>query len=135
MASKKVHINPDGLFSNPAFSQVVSTQGSGKTIYIGGQNSVNEKGEIIGKNDIAVQSNQALKNVGIALEACGADFNNLVKLNIYFVQGQALNKAFEASRNLFANLREQPIVSVLFVAGLANSDFLIEVEATAFIPE
>lgn len=31
------HINPDGLMKNPAFSQVVTTLGNGKTIYIGGQ--------------------------------------------------------------------------------------------------
>lgn len=29
------YINPDGLSKNPAFSQIVTTQGSGKTIYIG----------------------------------------------------------------------------------------------------
>jgi len=29
------HINPDGLSKNPAFSQVIVTQGSGRTIYIG----------------------------------------------------------------------------------------------------
>ena len=37
------HINPDGLIKNPAFSQIIATEGNGKTIYIGGQNAVNEK--------------------------------------------------------------------------------------------
>ena len=43
------HINPEGLIKNPAFSQIITTGRDGKTIYIGGQNSVNEKREIIGK--------------------------------------------------------------------------------------
>ncbi len=37
------YMNPDGLSKNPAFSQIVTTQGKGKTIYIGGQDSVNAK--------------------------------------------------------------------------------------------
>ena len=48
--NNKVHfINPDELSGNPAFSQVVMTQGTGKTIYIGGQDSVNAQREIVGK--------------------------------------------------------------------------------------
>jgi hypothetical protein len=43
------HINPDGLIKNPAFSQIIMTEGNDKTIYIGGQNALNENGEIIGK--------------------------------------------------------------------------------------
>ena len=41
------HINPEGLIKNPAFSQIITTEGNGKTIYIGGQNAVNEKREIL----------------------------------------------------------------------------------------
>ena len=134
MENKKEHINPTGLFSNAAFSQVVSTQGNGKTIYIGGQNGVDESANIIGKNDITAQTEQALKNLEIALKSCGANFENLVKLNIYIVQGQDLRKGFEASRKLLSNISKQPIVTVLFVAGLVNPDYLIEIDAIAFIP-
>ena len=135
MVNKKEHINPTGLFSNPAFSQVVATQGKGKTIYIGGQNGVNKNADLVGTEDIATQTEQALKNIEIALKACGADYENLVKLNIYIVQGQDLRKSFEASRKILANLSNQPVVTVLFVAGLVNPNYLIEIDATAFIPE
>lgn len=135
MEKQKEHLNPNGLFSNPAFSQVVTTQGNGKTIYVGGQNGVNEKAEIVGENDIAAQTEQALKNIAIALKACGANYDNLVKLNIYIVQGQDLQKSFEASRKLLSHISKPPVVNVLFVAGLAHPNFLIELEATAFLPE
>lgn len=129
------HINPDGLSKNPAFSQIVTTQGNGKTIYIGGQNSVNENREIIGKGDIARQTEQVMKNLQTALSACGATFDNLVKLSIYVVQGQNLYGAFQTSQKFFGNQINPPVISVLIVAGLANPDFLIEIDATAFIPE
>jgi hypothetical protein len=34
------HLNPDQLFKNPAFTQVVSISGSVRTVYVGGQNAV-----------------------------------------------------------------------------------------------
>lgn len=135
MDNKIQHINPDGLLKNPAFSQIVTTQGSGKTIYIGGQDAVNAKGEIVGKGDIAEQTEQVMMNLQTALSACGATFDNLVKLSIYIVQGQNLYSAFQASQKFFDNLTNPPVISVLVVAGLANPDFLVEIDATAFIPE
>lgn len=135
MDNKIQYINPGGLSKNPAFSQVVTTQGNGKTIYIGGQDAVNLKGEIIGKGDIAAQTEQVMKNLQTALAACGATFENLVKCTIYMVQGQNLYSGFQVSQKYLGHLENPPAISVLIVAGLANPDFLVEIDATAFIPE
>jgi enamine deaminase RidA (YjgF/YER057c/UK114 family) len=135
MSNQIQYINPDGLSKNPAFSQIMTTQGNGKTIYIGGQDSVNNNGEIIGKGNIAAQTEQVMKNLQIALTACGATFDNLVKLSIYMVYGQNIYSEFQVSQKYFGNLKNSPAISVLIVAGLANPDFLVEIDATAFIPE
>lgn len=135
MSDKIQHINPDGLFKNPAFSQVVTTQGNGKTVYIGGQDAVNVQGEVVGKGDIAEQTEQVMKNLQTALFACGGTFDNLVKLSIYVVQGQDLYRGFQVSQKFLSDLKNPPAISVLVVAGLANPDFLVEIDATAFIPE
>ena len=135
MSDKIQHINPDGLSKNPAFSQVVTTQGNGKTVYIGGQDAVNAQGEVVGKGDIAEQTEQVMKNLQTALLACGATFDNLVKLSIYVVQGQDLYRGFQISQKFLGDLKNPPVISVLVVAGLANPDFLVEIDATAFIPE
>lgn len=129
------YISPDKLIKNPAFSQVVVTQGNGKTIYVGGQNAVNAKGEIIGKGDIRKQTEQVMENLQIALEACGATFENLVKLTIHIVQGQDLYRGFEASQKYLGNLENPPAITGFFVSELAHSDFLVEVDAIAFISE
>ena len=126
--------NPDRLMKNPAFSQVVTTQGNGKTIYVGGQNAVNENREIVGKDDLQAQTEQVMQNIQIALGSCGATFDNLVKLSIHIVQGQNLYGAFQTSQK-FLNGSNPPVITVLLVAGLANPDFLIEIDATAFVSE
>lgn len=135
MENKKVHINPNGLISNPAFSQIVTTEGNGKTIYIGGQNAVNEKREIVGKGDILLQTEQVMKNLETALNACGASFDNLVKLNIHILQGQNAYEAFQVSQKFLSNASNPPVITVAFVAGLINPDFLLEIDAIAFLPQ
>lgn len=135
MANGIQYINPDELSKNPAFSQVVTTQGGGRTIYVGGQNSVDANGEIVGKGDIAGQTGQVMKNLQAALSACGATFDNLVKLTIHIVQGQDLYRGFQASQKYLGGLKNPPAVTGFFVAALARPDYLVEIEAIAFVPE
>ena len=135
MKNKMEYLNPDGLIKNPSFSQIITTQGNGKTIYIGGQNSVNEKREVVGKNDILLQTEQVMKNLEISLKSCGANFGNLVKLNIHIVQGQNAYSAFLVSQKYLAQNHNPPTITVLYVAGLINPDFLLEIDAIAFLPE
>lgn len=135
MKNKIEYINPDELSKNPAFSQIVTTQGSGKTVYIGGQDAVNAQGEIVSKGDIAGQTEQVMKNLQIALSACGATFDNLVKLTIHIVQGQDLYRGFQASQKYLDGLKNPPAITGFFVPALAHPDFLVEIDAIAFIPE
>lgn len=135
MTSQVQYINPEGLSKNPAFSNIIVTQGSGKTIYIGGQDAINAQGEIVGKGDIAEQTEQVMKNLQTALASCGATFDNLIKLGIYIVQGQDLSSGFKASQKYLGNLKNPPVITGFFVAALARPDYLVEIEAVAFLPD
>jgi enamine deaminase RidA (YjgF/YER057c/UK114 family) len=127
------HINPDKLLKNSAFSQIVTTQGKGKTIYIAGQTAVNANREIIGKGDIKLQTEQVMKNLKIALAECNATFDNLVKLTIYIVQGQNALDSFAISQQFMSQCENPPIITVVYVAGLIIPDFLLEIDAVAFV--
>jgi len=129
------YINPDGLHRNPAFSQVVAVPANSSTIYIGGQNSINSSGKIIGKGDIGLQAKQIFKNLEIALTAVGAKIENVIKWNIYVVQGQSSRPGFEEFQRVWGRRPNPPLITVLFVAGLANPDFLMEMDAIAVIHE
>lgn len=133
MATNIHYLNPDRLFKSPAFSQVVTTQGEGKNIYIGGQNAVNANGELIGKGDLTAQTEQVMRNIQTALAACGATFDHVVKLTIYLVQGQDARQGFQASQPFMSTASHPPAITALFVSALGHPDFLLEVEATAFV--
>lgn len=127
--------SPDELLKNPAFSQIAITKGNGKTIYIGGQNAITKDLEIIGKGDITLQTEHVLKNIEIALNSCNATLDDLFKLTIYITQGQDIRKGFAGSQNFLTKLKNPPVISVIVVAGLANPDYLVEIEAVAYKSE
>ncbi|WP_118974295.1 RidA family protein [Taibaiella koreensis] len=126
------HINPAGMSKNPAFSQIVTTGGNGTTIYIGGQNAIDDQGALIGKGDLQQQTEQVMKNILLALAACNATFQDVVKLNIYIVQGQDPRLGFAAAKKYMGDGTNPPVVTVVMVAGLGNPDWLLEIEAVAF---
>ncbi len=134
-ASQVQYVNPQTLNKNPAFTNVVVVGGSVKTIYVGGQDSVDKSGTIVGKGDIQAQSAQVLKNIQAALAAAGADLHHLVKWNMFVVQGQDLRAGFAAFQKVWGNRPNPPAITFAFVAGLANPDFLIEMDAIAVVPE
>lgn len=129
------YINPDDLHKNPAFTNVVAVTGQVKTIYIGGQDAVDASGTIVGKGDIKKQTEQVLANLQAALKAGGAELENVVKWNLYIVQGQPLQPGFEAFQKFWGRRPDPPVITAMFVSGLANPDFLVEMDAIAVVPQ
>jgi enamine deaminase RidA (YjgF/YER057c/UK114 family) len=135
MKGRVQHLNPDGLHKNPAYSQAVVVAGNIKTVYVGGQNAVDASGQVVGKGDLEAQTEQVLRNVETALAAGGAKLEHVVRWNVYIVQGQSVQPGFEAFRRAWGDRPNPPAVTVLFVAGLANPDFLVEIDAIAVVPQ
>jgi enamine deaminase RidA (YjgF/YER057c/UK114 family) len=128
------HFNPDGLTKNPAFTNVVVVTGAAKTIYIGGQDAVDKSGKIVGKGDIKAQAEQVFENLQTALAAAGAGLEHVVKWNIYIVQGQPLQPGLEVFQRVWGRRPNPPTITGLYVAGLANPDYLLEIDAVAVVP-
>ncbi|TPI46246.1 RidA family protein [Mesorhizobium sp. B2-9-1] len=126
-------LNPQGMHSNPAYSQGVSLPASARIVLVGGQNGVDAEGNIVGKGDLAAQTTQALANLAKVLQAGGATLENLVSLSVYIVGDQDIAPGFGAWMAFWANRAPPPIIKALRVVGLGNPDFLIEIEGQAAI--
>jgi len=129
------YLSPEGLHKNPAYSQLVVTQGPVRTVYVGGQNAVDKEGQIVGKGDLKIQSKQALENIKIALKAGGASLSHVIKWNVYIVEGQDARAGFEAIQDDLKTMPHPPIVTSAYVVGLAQPDFLVEMDVIAVVPE
>ena len=135
MRGRVERLNPEGLHKNPAYSQAVVTSGSVKTVYVGGQNAVDASGEVVGAGDIKLQAEQIFENLQTALAAGGARLDDVVKWNIYVVQGQPPQPAFEVFQRVWGNRPNPPLITLLFVAGLAHPDYLMEIDAVAVVAD
>lgn len=113
---------------------MISVTGPVKTIYVGGQNAVEEQGNIVGKGDIKIQVQQVLTNLRQALAAAGAEPEHIIKWIVYLVQGQSVREGFEAFQQFWGYRPNPPAITMLYVSGLANPDFLLEMEAVAVVP-
>ena len=128
------HLNPAGLNRNPAFTNVVVVSGPVRTIYVGGQDAITGEGEIVGRGDIAAQTEQVLANLLTALAAAGAGPEHVIKWNLLIVEGQSIQEGYAAFQRVWGNRPNPPLITAAFVSGLAHPDFLVEMDAIAVVP-
>jgi enamine deaminase RidA (YjgF/YER057c/UK114 family) len=127
------HPRPEGLLHNPGFSQVVAASGK-RTIYTAGQVSIDERGALVGPGDLAAQTAQVMRNVGLALAAAGASYADVVKITTYVVNYEPEDRAIVgmARAPFFAN-GTPPASTLVGVAALALPEWLVEIEAIAVV--
>ena len=128
-------INPKELFNSIqyGFSQIVISN-YGKIVFISGQVAWDENLNIIGENDLKVQTQKAIDNLKIAVESAGGSLENIVMLRIYKVDykkedGSIINEILKKN----FGISTPPASTWVSVKGLANEGFLIEIEAQAVI--
>jgi enamine deaminase RidA (YjgF/YER057c/UK114 family) len=127
------HLRPEGLLHNPAFSQVVIASGT-RSIFTAGQVSIDERGALVGAGDLAAQTAQAMRNVGLALAAAGASYADIAKITTYVVNYKPEHRTVigRARAPFFAN-GTAPASTLVGVTALAVPEWLVEIEAVAVV--
>src|SRR5262245_48741084 len=129
----KERLNPQGLSQPSGYAHVVTARG-GKTVYVAGQVSLDEKGELVGRGDLKAQAQRVFENLRTALHAAGADFEDVVKLNTYVVSYRpAMLDTLRSVRKSFMGEVAVPASTLLGVQALAREGLLIEIEAIAVV--
>jgi enamine deaminase RidA (YjgF/YER057c/UK114 family) len=128
------HIQPEGLFASEplGFTQVV-TSPPGKLVFVSGQVALDENAQVVGPGDLRAQAEQALANLGRALEAVGASPADVAFLRIYIANYDPSKLAVLGPLlpKFFGN--KLPAQTLLGVQALATPDLLIELEALAVV--
>jgi reactive intermediate/imine deaminase len=126
-------VKSENLPPSPGYSQAVEARG-GRIIYVAGQVAVDRLGKAVGEGDMRAQAQQTFENLKATLEASGARFENVVKLNYYLADITQLSVVREV-RDKFINAANPPASTAVEVKRLFREPFLIEVEAVAVVPE
>lgn len=130
-------VNPKELFDSTAygFSQI-TISGPGRHVFISGQVAWDENLKIVGENDLEIQTRKALENLKTAVESAGGALEDIVMLRIYKVKykkedGPVINKILKEN----FGTENPPASTWISVEGLANEEFLIEIEAQAIVED
>ncbi len=131
MSSLIARSNPPALARPNGFSQVTEASVD-RLIFISGQVSYDQAGNVVGVGDLAAQTHQVFTNLQHALDACGSGFDQVVKLN-FFVRdiSEAAVATIREVRKTFLVQDALPASTMVGVAGLAKQALLLEVEAYA----
>lgn len=125
--------SPDDLAAPAGYSHVVSIP-AGRLVWTSGQVPIDADGNLPSDGGWEGQTRLALANVGRALQAAGADWPDVVKLTFFVVDVSAL-ETIRAVRDEFVATSRPPTSSLVQVAGLVRPEWLIEVEAVAWLAD
>ncbi len=103
-----------------------------KTLYISGQIPLDMDMNVVGKNDMAAQTEQVYGNLKKVLEDAGGTMTNIVMLNIYCTDIERFDKETRGLRKKYFG-DYYPAVTAVEVKRLYRPDFMIEVEAVAVL--
>ncbi|MFM8530834.1 MAG: RidA family protein [Ilumatobacteraceae bacterium] len=102
---------------------------AGDTIYMRGQVGTDFEGNLVGRGDAAAQTEQAMANVATLLEECGASLEEIVKITIYLTDPRFREPVYRVVGRWLKGV--YPVSTGVVVAGLAQPDWLMEIDVVA----
>ncbi|MBI2831149.1 MAG: RidA family protein [Chloroflexi bacterium] len=123
---KKEFIQPKGLYVPETYSHAVKV---GNTVYVAGTVGRDNQQKVV-EGGFEAQAVKAFENIKIILEAAGASYKDIVKLNIYITNMDNIGKLREIRMRYFS--RPLPATTAVEVSRLAPG-VLLEMEAVAMI--
>jgi enamine deaminase RidA (YjgF/YER057c/UK114 family) len=124
--------NPKEAYSVAGLSHIVTIDTPAKILYLSGQVSKNQKGEIVGRGDFEGQTRQVYQNLAALLKAAGASLRDVVKQNIYTTRPEEI-QTFRKVRDEFMGTEKLPASTYVGVTALADPAYLIEIEMIAVL--
>src|SRR5207248_7511658 len=130
--AKITRTNPEGIskpFSN--YSHVVTAEGAQKLVFCAGQVGADADGKVLPPDDFEAQAKMVMGNLAKALAAGGAKISDVTKITIYICNQHDVPKARNVLQTYFAGAA--PASTLCILRGLANPNFLLEIEAIAAV--
>lgn len=119
-------IQPEGMHRPTGYTHVVKV---GNLAFLAGQTATDSSGNVVGVGDVEAQAEQVYENIRTALASVGADLSSLIKTTTYLTRSEDIDGYRRArAKHIPTDL---PASTLLFVTGLANPLYLIEIEVIA----
>ncbi|MEM9249961.1 MAG: RidA family protein [Pseudomonadota bacterium] len=113
--------------------QAVVTSG-GQIVWLRGQCPQDlDTAEDIGSHDPVTQTHKVMQNIRQLIEEAGGDMAHLVKVVVYITDVRHREAVYRTMGTYLKGVH--PVSTGLVVQALARPDWLVEIDATAVIPE
>ena len=128
-------LNPPSLATPNGYSHVAEIDlGTCRMLILSGQVALDKEGNLLGKDDLAKQTDQVFQNIQHIVTNSGGTMKEVVKLS-YFIRDVSQIKKVREIRDKYINIQNPPASTLVEVSKLFREDILIEIEATAIIPK
>lgn len=123
--------NPEAAPAVAKYSQVVRVElGEAALLFVSGIVGVDAAGQLVA-DDLVAQADQLYANLEAVLASQGARLEHVVKVTSFVKEG--VDRTPLRGRQRFPD-HALPAATLVFVSGLADPAYLLEVEAVAVVP-
>jgi enamine deaminase RidA (YjgF/YER057c/UK114 family) len=130
--AKITRTNPKTIskpFTN--YAHVVTAEGAQKLVFCAGQVAADVDGKVLPPDNFEAQTKMVMENLKNALAAGGAKLADVTKVTIYICNPHDVPKARGLLQTYFEG--HPPGSTLCILRGLANPNFLLEIEAIAAV--
>ena len=107
---------------------------AGNTVYLRGQIGQDlDTRESVGIGDVEAQAEKAMANIEMLLEEAGAKLEDIVKIVVYLTDVRYREPVYRVMGRWLKGVF--PVSTGLVVTALARPEWVVEIDATAVIPE
>jgi enamine deaminase RidA (YjgF/YER057c/UK114 family) len=124
--------NPAGIHPPPGYSHTVVATGS-RLAFIAGQAALAPDFQLVGGDDLASQTRQAMANLAIALDELGGTWDDVVRATVYTTRPHDYEEIGGAMAEAMGGAAP-PAQVLLGVTGLALPELLVEIELVVSLP-
>lgn len=122
---------PEQKLDNDLCQAVVAR---GTMVFVRGQIGQDlDTSESVGRGDPAAQTHQAMRNIRMLLEESGAKMEHICRLVVYLTDIRYREAVYRTIGEYIKGVH--PVSTGLVVPALARPEWVVEVEATAVIPD
>ena len=105
----------------------------GRAVFVAGQIPWDENGNTVCKGDVAGQTRRVFANIGAVLAEAGGTLDDVVKITVFAADIRYRDEINRVRTETFTE--PYPASTQVAVASLVDPEWLVEIEAVAFIAD
>ena len=129
----KTAYQPPGVWRTFGCNAMALVVGEGRQVLLSGQVPWDERRHVVGVGDMRAQAQQTFRNIEASLAPVGGEMDDVVSIVTYLTTLDGLADIHAVRTAFFSP--PYPVSTLVQVAALVHPDLLIEVTATAIVPE